>query len=211
MALAHTRDARTVDQQNRGPDAEHRARKQWVRDQVRRRRITRGTEDNARLAHLFCARVLALPEVDGADTVAAYVSTASEPGTGPLRSALRLRGTRVLLPVLRGDDDLDWALDEGPLAPGRRPGISEPIGPRLGPQALEGAAVVVCPATSAARNGTRLGQGGGSYDRALARATGLVAALVHDDEVVDELPRAPHDRPVDLVVTPTRTLRVNPS
>jgi len=39
----------------------------------------------------------------------------------------------------------------------------------------------------------------------------LVAALVHDDEVVDELPRAPHDRPVDLVVTPTRTLRVNPS
>jgi 5-formyltetrahydrofolate cyclo-ligase len=30
--------------------------------------------------------------------------------------------------------------------------------------------------------------------------------LLHDDEVLDAVPAQPHDRPVDVIVTPTRTL-----
>ena len=50
--------------------------------------------------------------------------------------------------------------------------------------------------------GVRLGRGGGSYDRALARATGLVVALLHDGELLDRLPREPHDLPVHAVALP---------
>ncbi len=66
-------------------------------------------------------------------------------------------------------------------------------------------AVVAVPAVAVARNGVRLGRGGGYYDRALAhaRAGATVVALVFDDELVDDLPAEPHDRRVTAVVTPS--------
>jgi len=179
-----------------------------VRATVAAARRARPDDERTGAAALIADRVLVLPEVVAAGTVAAYVSTPSEPGTLPLRAALRARGSRVLLPVLLPDGDLDWAVDDGAVRPGLRPSIEEPTASRLGSAAIAGADVVVCPATAVASDGTRLGRGGGSYDRALARTGGLVVALLHDDEVLARLPRAPHDRPVHVAVTPTRTLRL---
>ncbi len=54
--------------------------------------------------------------------------------------------------------------------------------------------------------GERLGQGGGSYDRALGRVpvgTPVVICL-YDDEVGLDVPVDDHDRPVTAAVTPTR-------
>jgi 5-formyltetrahydrofolate cyclo-ligase len=100
--------------------------------------------------------------------------------------------------------DLGWAVDTGRLAPGRF-GLLEPVGPRLGATAIGAAEVVVVPAVAVDRDGTRLGRGGGYYDRALrlARPDAVVVALVYDDELVDRLPRLEHDRPVTAVVTPS--------
>ena len=158
--------------------------------------------------------VLAVPEVAAAcalgGTIAAYVSGALEPPTSALITALHAEGVRVLLPVVLPDLDLDWALDDDTHRPGAGPGALEPGGTRLGRDAIADAAVVVVPALAIDREGHRLGQGGGSYDRALARAgaSALVIALVHDDELLDApVPVAGHDRLVDLVVTPARTVR----
>ena len=69
------------------------------------------------------------------------------------------------------------------------------------------------PALAVDPAGRRLGQGGGYSDGALADLPVLVdggpmlVALVHDDEVVDEVPIEDHDRLVDAIVTPRRTLR----
>jgi 5-formyltetrahydrofolate cyclo-ligase len=137
----------------------------------------------------------------GADAVAAHVSMGTEPPTAPLLAALA--GRRVLLPVLQDDDDLDWAeLGPAGLALGRR-GLLEPVGPRLGRAAVAGCGLVVVPALRVDRRGVRLGRGGGSYDRALARATGTVVALLHDGELVDEVPADPHDRPVHAAALPS--------
>ncbi|MFJ6952794.1 5-formyltetrahydrofolate cyclo-ligase, partial [Micromonospora aurantiaca (nom. illeg.)] len=67
-----------------------------------------------------------------------------------------------------------------------------------------GAALVVVPAVAVDRRGIRLGRGGGSYDRALARvpATVPTVALLHDGELVAAVPALPHDRPVHCVITP---------
>jgi len=179
-----------------------------IRRRVRAARLRRSPDDRDAAGARIAARVLALPELIRTGTVAAYASIAGEPGTQALRAALRDRGLRVLLPVLLPDDDLDWAVDRGELAPGRRPLVVEPAGPRLGLDAVAQAEVVVCPAAAVALDGTRLGHGGGSYDRALPRATGLVVALVHDDELVEALPRDAHDCRVDVAVTPVRTVRL---
>jgi 5-formyltetrahydrofolate cyclo-ligase len=137
-------------------------------------------------------------------TLAAFVPDETEPGTGRLPAAFTQLGARVLLPVVpETGRELGWAVDTGRLAPGRF-GLLEPVGPRLGPTAVGAAEVVVVPALAVDRAGTRLGRGGGYYDRALrhTRPGAVVVALVFDDELVDRLPALDHDRPVSAVVTP---------
>jgi 5-formyltetrahydrofolate cyclo-ligase len=141
----------------------------------------------------------------GVRAFAAYVPDETEPGHGRLPAAYTQLGTRVLLPVVPAEgSDLAWAVDTGRLAPGRF-GLLELVGPRLGTTAIGTAEVVVVPALAVARDGIRLGRGGGYYDRALqfARPTAVVVAVVFDDEVVDDLPAEPHDRRVTAVVTPS--------
>jgi 5-formyltetrahydrofolate cyclo-ligase len=150
-----------------------------------------------------------LPEVAG--TVALYVSMAPEPDTGPLIDWLVAAGTEVLLPVLHNDNDLGWGLAGAGLVPGRL-GLSQPP-VDLGVDAIARADLVICPALAVDRNGVRLGRGGGSFDRALARvpAGTPIWAAVYDTEVVDTLPSDPHDHPVHAALTPTRLIRLRRS
>ncbi|MFB8087153.1 5-formyltetrahydrofolate cyclo-ligase [Streptomyces sp. NPDC055992] len=165
-------------------------------------------QDVERAAAVLARHALALPELSGARTVAAYVSVGREPGTRALLDALRTRGVRVLLPVLLADNDLDWAVYEGAeglVKAGR--GLLEPVGERLGPGAVLEADAVLLPGLAVDARGMRLGRGGGSYDRVLARLTaaGAVPALVvllYADEVTERVPAEPHDFPVHAVVTP---------
>ncbi len=142
----------------------------------------------------------ALREWRGA-RIAAYASIGDEPDT-----ALLLDGHEdVLLPVLLLDGDLDWAAYDGELVDGAH-GTREPPGPRLGRDAVADCSLVVVPALGVDRAGTRLGRGGGSYDRALARTTAYVVAALHPGELHDLLPTEVHDQPVDAAVLPDRGL-----
>ncbi|MGW3742846.1 5-formyltetrahydrofolate cyclo-ligase [Streptomyces sp. NPDC005146] len=154
-----------------------------------------------------------LPELAEARTVAAYVSVGREPGTRALLDALHARRVRVLLPVLLPDNDLDWAAYEGgdSLVPAAR-GLLEPDGPRLGPDAVLDTDVVLLPGLAVDGRGMRLGRGGGSYDRVLARlatagAHPALVVLLYDNELVAQVPVEPHDHPVDAVVTPAGARR----
>ena len=141
----------------------------------------------------------------GCRTIAAYAPEETEPGFGRLPAAYTQLGARVLLPVVPAEGhELGWAVDTGRLAPGRY-GLLEPVGPRLGPTAIGAADVVVVPALAVARDGVRLGRGGGYYDRALrhVRPGAALVAAVFDDELLDALPAEPHDRLVTAVVTPS--------
>ncbi|MEV5317144.1 5-formyltetrahydrofolate cyclo-ligase [Streptomyces sp. NPDC052687] len=180
-----------------------------------RNRLTAGDvrESEAALAR----RALELPELAHARTVAAYVSVGSEPGTRALLDALRARGVRVLLPVLLPDNDLDWGLyaGEDSLARVRHGGkmaLLEPAGDRLGADAVTAADAVLLPGLAVDARGMRLGRGGGSYDRVLARleragARPALVVLLYDAEVVERVPQEEHDRPVHAVVTPSGVRR----
>jgi len=162
-------------------------------------------------ARSLCDRLIEAPEVGRASTVTAYVSIGTEPGTAPLLEALAGRGVRVLLPVLRADLDVDWAEYGGPgsLRPATR-GLLEPGTPRLGVNAVTSAEAVLVPGLAVDRAGVRLGRGGGSYDRVLARAspTCFTAVLLYDGEVLDSVPSAAHDRTVRAAATPSGLLRL---
>ena len=149
--------------------------------------------------------LLERPEVQMAGTIVAYYSVGAESDTRGLLFALWTRGSYVLLPLLRPDGDLDWASYEGPdsLVPGPR-GLLEPGEPPRGPGAVARADVVLAPALAVDRAGNRLGRGGGSYDRALARVGPMVPliALLYDAELLDRVPAEPHDVKVRAAVSP---------
>jgi 5-formyltetrahydrofolate cyclo-ligase len=162
-------------------------------------------DDRREAGRLIRDALLELPALQMAGTVAAYYSIGAEPDTRGLVFALWKRGTYVLLPRLQPDGDLDWASYEGPdsLVPGPR-GLAEPGEPPRGPGAVARADVVLAPALAVDRAGNRLGRGGGSYDRALARVGPLipVIALLYDDELLARVPAEPHDTPVRAAVRP---------
>ncbi len=68
----------------------------------------------------------------------------------------------------------------------------------------EGPPLVLVPGLAVDRRGRRLGRGGGYYDRTLplaAAGTPLVV-LLHDGELLPEVPAEPHDVAVTGVITP---------
>jgi 5-formyltetrahydrofolate cyclo-ligase len=95
------------------------------------------------------------------------------------------------VPIVRADRDLDWTEWGG-------------AGHPLGVAAIGEADAVLVPALAVAADGTRLGRGGGSYDRALPRVRPDVpiVALLYSAEVRAELPSEPWDVPVTAYVTP---------
>ncbi|UJP41092.1 5-formyltetrahydrofolate cyclo-ligase [Cellulomonas palmilytica] len=184
--------------------------KELLRSALRKARSHRSQRLRDEAADALAEVVTSIPAVRDARCVSVYAARPTEPATGVLLERLAERGVRILLPVLGAGLQRDWAEYRGPddlreRAPGRPP---EPGGPTLGPQALADADVIVAPALAVDTAGSRLGQGGGWYDRALehARPDALVVAVVFPEEVrdaaVDPLPREPHDRRVDAYATP---------
>jgi 5-formyltetrahydrofolate cyclo-ligase len=127
--------------------------------------------------------------------VAIYRSLPTEPPTQALAAMLHARDMSVIVPEMLPDRDLDWHE--------LRADGSE--GPGLGLWAIATAFVILTPALAVDHSGTRLGQGGGSYDRGLARRSpdAVLVAIVNDEEYAAwPLPRDAHDVPVNAVITP---------
>lgn len=150
-------------------------------------------EQRQRAREALCAIVLETAARLEWQCVAAYVPMRTEPASLELLDGLCALGARVLVPVTLPDRDLDWTT----WPPAEPPSL-------LGVGAIGGADAVLVPALAVAADGTRLGRGGGSYDRALTRAapSAVVAAMVFAGETVDGLPRDPWDLPVSAVVDP---------
>lgn len=135
-----------------------------------------------------------LTQLRRGDVVASYTSLPTEPPTDAIHERVATLGLRLLLPVLLPDKDLDWS--------------DGPDGPALGRDAIARARLLVVPALAVGRDGRRLGQGGGSYDRALVRRSpdSTVVSVVDPEWWVEQVPAERHDQAVDAVLT-TQGLR----
>jgi len=153
-------------------------------------------------------------------TLAAYLSTGSEPGTLQMVAWFAAQEIPVLLPVLSAQSTQSnqlstqgrleqpaWALYGG--ADALRVGlysILEPTTDLEPPGALERADLVICTGCAANAAGDRLGRGGGWYDHALLHAAPKadIWLLLNDDEVLEAIPTQTWDRRVTAIITPTR-------
>ncbi|MHA7279045.1 5-formyltetrahydrofolate cyclo-ligase [Arthrobacter sp. MDT2-2] len=150
-------------------------------------------------------------------TVAAYLGVDPEPDTAPLLEELHGLGFGVVVPVCEPEYQLSWAswLPGIPLQRSVRAPVHEPTGARSSFDEVPDVAVILVPALAVDGSGHRLGQGGGYYDRFLARyplgAPGAVPRLgvVYRPEVLPAgtIPSGPHDQPLGGVFTPDGLLR----
>lgn len=150
--------------------------------------------------------LLNAPEINAAHTIASYFSYGAEPDTSALNLALLKSGKNLLLPRIDGDHLhwVPWNGDDSQLKKNKN--FSEPIGDAI--TELSTIKVVIVPALRIDREGFRLGQGGGYYDRALPLLSAWSIGLIHPDELSGTpLPRDVWDIPMNAAATPDLILR----
>lgn len=182
--------------------------KQLLREQLRRDRELRYVAES-------WLHIVSAPEIKEAEVIATYLSYGVEPQTLDINQALLKAGKTVLAPRMRKNKVLDWIVWDGKETSLRKHGkLFEPTGDTFSDLAKISAVIV--PALAIDRFGNRMGQGGGSYDRALGELinasgfekaswkVGLVGAL---EFTHDLLPTEEHDQPLDAAATPALLVR----
>ena len=172
-----------------------------VRKLVRERLAALDTESAAAKSAEICAQIAGLPEWHSARTVCLFAPQAHEPDVELL---WRERGARtfcyprvngVELDLLKIDDPSELQTSRWQL---REP-IHDPE-KLFEPSAID---LLLVPGVAFTRGLLRLGRGGGFYDRLLAREDwrAVSIGICFEEQLLDALPREPHDRPVDRVIS----------
>lgn len=166
-------------------------------------------ERNERYIKDSFAHLSAIPEFQSAKVIASYISYGVEPDTQALNQEIISAGKELVVPRINGLD-LDWIPWDGNLGSLiKTNNLQEPTGQPLSDLSLID--LIFVPALRIDRSGYRLGQGGGFYDRALAKISAFSIGLVHPDEITEQdLPRESFDIPLSAAATPRITQRFTP-
>jgi 5-formyltetrahydrofolate cyclo-ligase len=144
----------------------------------------------------------------GARAVGLYVSIGTEVDTTPLRALARTRNCPVYLPCIVDYRcrRMVFARDPGVLPAINRLGIPEPDALRTIP--ARALSVVLLPILGFDGHGTRLGTGGGYYDRVFSYRRHrqswhrpLLVGIAYRCQQLPLIERSSHDVPLDAVVT----------
>ncbi len=177
--------------------------KPTLRRLARERRDAIPAPERARAAAAAAARLDAevLAYLPPGAAVALYASMRSELPSTAAAAAVLARGLTLVYPRTTAASHVlvFHRVTPEDLVAGRF-GIPEPPAdaPTLDAAALD---VIVVPALLFDRHGYRLGWGGGWYDATLPTTAARRIGFAYELQIVDELPRAPHDQPVHLVIT----------
>ncbi|SER10153.1 5-formyltetrahydrofolate cyclo-ligase [Solimonas aquatica] len=179
--------------------------KQTLRRQARTRRLQLSAATRQHAAQAAAQQALRALRARGVRMVSAYLETGSELSTAPLLAALHATGIRIALPCTLADARLCFVRwRPGERLRHKRHGIREPArrGARLLRHQLD---VMLLPLLGFDAHGTRLGAGGGYYDRYLQTPRPLRRPLLvgyaYAIQEFDTLPREPWDVRLDAVLS----------
>lgn len=194
------------------PGTDPQARKAAIREQARKNRVAQKNKDE--VSRAVCAKFTALPAYAAAKTVMWYVDAGSEVRTRNTLPAALAAGKRVVVPwcvFVSTTLELFHLEDMSELVEGAYKILEPKAELRARPNKVvrpEELDVVMVPGTAFDPRGGRMGQGKGYYDRLLAtaRRDAPLVGLAFDCQIFDEIPVAPHDVFMDLVLTEAREL-----
>ena len=184
------------------------AERRALRREMRRRRRALGASDRREAARALANRLAGDRWFINSRTIAVYLPNDGEISLLPLVARAWSMGKRTYLPKLFGPRL--WFLPFHPqtVFAGNRFSIPEPVAParrRIRPMSLD---LALFPLVAFDRTGSRLGMGGGYYDRtfeAVRRRTvrqgPKLVGVAYELQKVDALPAADWDVPLDAIAT----------
>jgi 5-formyltetrahydrofolate cyclo-ligase len=179
-----------------------------MRRALRARRAAMTPAQRFAAAQAITAHVAGTRWLRGARPIALYVSIGTEVPTEPLRALAARRRCPVYLPCIVDyrARRMVFARDAGALPAINRLGIPEPEALQIIP--IRALSVVLLPVLGFDRHGTRLGTGGGYYDRLFSYRRHrhswhrpLLVGIAFQCQQLPLIERGSHDVPLDAAVT----------
>lgn len=168
--------------------------------------------DKDNLSWQICQTVLTLPSYQKATTIMWYLHCRSEVRTVQTVAAELNTDKKIVIPYctkdLQGHNKLGlwWLEDLSELVSGTW-GILEPpqsewgkVGKEISPSELD---FIIVPGVAFGRNGARLGNGAGYYDRLLqqVRTDTILTAICYEAQLFEQISMEAHDVFMDFVIT----------
>lgn len=181
--------------------------KRALRDALLRRAEALSGEYIAEASVKMTAPVTSCPVYQESRVLFVYVSMAREPDTaGVIEDAWR-SGKAVYVPKCLPGGHMKAVRigNRDDLTPGFA-GILEPAEglPEVSPGEID---LAIVPCAGVARDGRRLGRGGGYYDRFLAETRAVKLCLCFEKLLSNDIPTAAHDVRMDYIATENEIIR----
>ena len=170
-------------------------------------------ENKDEISAEICEKFTILPEYQNTRVAMWYIDCRSETRTKPhLEQAIKDSGKKIIVPYCTEDENGDnklglWHLESFDELVVGKWNILEPPRDQWGDPQKEAAPgeldIVMVPGVGFDRNGGRMGNGQGYYDRLLenVRADCPLVALCYESQMFDEILVGPHDIFMDKVIT----------
>jgi 5-formyltetrahydrofolate cyclo-ligase len=179
--------------------------KPQIRAEIRAKRDALSDKERAAGARRIVERLLHHPDVHRAKTVLLYASYGSEVHTDDLAKELIKRGKAVAFPKITSVAGLMtlWRIKNLDALIPHKHGIRAPDVTRSQPIEPITVDCVIYPGLAFTKGLSRLGQGGGYYDRLSTKIADNCARIgvCFEAQLVDGLPQEPHDAKLHWVVT----------
>ena len=180
-----------------------------LRQRFRRSREHLPAEIVVAWSSAIAARLTTLRQWHESSVIHVYVGTLpGEVRTDQVIDCALQERKRVICPVVRPHGQLEHRelADRTDLVDSAF-GLREPYIDVARPADPSEAELIVVPGVVFSENGSRVGMGGGYYDRFLSQQAGLRVGLAFELQVVDTLPTDPNDQPLDMLITELQAIQ----
>lgn len=178
--------------------------KAQIRKDVRAKRRMLNAAEIAESSEKVCEKIAGMEAFKKAELMLAYMPARNELDVSFIINKARSSGKMAAFPFCIENGGLRLFVPDTPdcFVKGSY-GILEPDISRSGEVQPEDLDLIIVPAIAFTKEGNRLGQGGGYYDRLLIKTKAVTVGVGYDFQLFGELPVEPHDCRLNYVITPS--------
>lgn len=153
-------------------------------------------------------RLLGTQEFKESLTIGITISRFPEVDTFPLIETAWSLGKRIAVPrCIPAERGMDFrTIDTFQQLENSYIDLLEPIVSETEPVKKNEIDLLIVPGVVFSATGSRIGFGGGYYDRYLTDYKGLAWSLAFETQIIERIPHEPHDLPVSKIITESRIL-----
>lgn len=179
--------------------------KHSLRLEVLAKRMEQNSRDREDKSQRILEKLICLPEFKEAEVIAFYLPVNGEVDTLKMIKFAHSRGKEVCVPVVKEGGAMCLVVHEPSDELGKgKYGVPEPVGK---PEKHH-VDMVVVPGVVFDRAGHRIGMGKGYYDKYLKDKTCVNVGVCFDFQIVDKIPKDPHDIPMNLIISEKEVVKI---